>query len=91
MSLHYYLLQVDLAQEGRHLWQFNYNFRKQPHIRFPYPIYPLVSPEVSDAHCWTDGQNFVLQLACTFVAGPLVVSHTEHQLHLLRAGAGGDI
>lgn len=38
--------QVDLAQEGRHLWQFNYNFRKQPHIRFPYPIYPLVSPEV---------------------------------------------
>lgn len=38
---------MDLAQEGRHLWQFNYNFRKQPHIRFPYPIYPLVSPEVT--------------------------------------------
>lgn len=40
------LPKVDLAQEGRHLWQFNYNFRKQPHVRFPYPIYPLVSPEV---------------------------------------------
>ncbi len=37
---------MDLAQEGRHLWQFNYNFRKQRRVRFPYPIYPLVSPEV---------------------------------------------
>ena len=39
--------QVDLAQEGRHLWQFNYNFRHDPHVRFPFPIYPLVSPQVS--------------------------------------------
>ena len=39
-------LKVDLALEGRHLWQFNYNFRDTPGIRFPYPIYPLVAPEV---------------------------------------------
>lgn len=38
--------QVDLALEARHLWQFNYNFRHQRHVRFPFPIYPLVAPEV---------------------------------------------
>ena len=36
---------MDLALEGRHLWQFNYNFRHHPNVRFPWPIYPLVSPE----------------------------------------------
>lgn len=40
------LLQVDLALEARHLWQFNYNFRHVRHVRFPFPIYPLVAPEV---------------------------------------------
>ena len=39
-------VQVDLALEGRHLWQFNWNFRDTAGIRFPYPIYPLVAPEV---------------------------------------------
>lgn len=38
--------QVDLALEARHLWQFNYNFRHVRHVRFPFPIYPLVAPEV---------------------------------------------
>ena len=38
--------QVDLALEARHLWQFNYNFRKNKLVRFPFPIYPLVAPEV---------------------------------------------
>ena len=38
--------QVDLALEARHLWQFNYNFRHSRNVRFPYPIYPLVAPEV---------------------------------------------
>ena len=38
--------QVDLALEARHLWQFNYNFRHSRHVRFPFPIYPLVAPEV---------------------------------------------
>jgi hypothetical protein len=37
---------VDLALEARHLWQFNYNFRRSRHVRFPFPIYPLVAPEV---------------------------------------------
>ena len=40
------ILQVDLALEARHLWQFNYNFRHSRNVRFPYPIYPLVAPEV---------------------------------------------
>ncbi len=40
------VVQVDLALEGRHLWQFNWNFRDTAGIRFPYPIYPLVAPEV---------------------------------------------
>ena len=39
-------VQVDLALEARHLWQFNYNFRHSRNVRFPYPIYPLVAPEV---------------------------------------------
>ena len=39
-------VQVDLALEARHLWQFNYNFRRARHVRFPFPIYPLVAPEV---------------------------------------------
>ena len=38
---------MDLALEGRHLWQFNWNFRDTAGIRFPYPIYPLVAPEAS--------------------------------------------
>ncbi|KAK9808945.1 hypothetical protein WJX72_006758 [[Myrmecia] bisecta] len=38
--------QVDLALEARHLWQFNYNFRHNKNVRFPFPIYPLVAPEV---------------------------------------------
>lgn len=37
---------MDLALEARHLWQFNYNFRHSRNVRFPYPIYPLVAPEV---------------------------------------------
>lgn len=39
-------MQVDLAREARHLWQFNYNFRHSRHVTFPYPVYPLVSDEV---------------------------------------------
>ena len=39
-------VQVDLAREARHLWQFNYNFRHSRHVTFPYPVYPLVSDEV---------------------------------------------
>lgn len=38
--------QVDLALEARHLWQFNFNFRKRHGVRFPFPIYPLVEAEV---------------------------------------------
>eukprot|EP00884_Botryococcus_braunii_P012216 jgi/Botrbrau1/20996/Bobra.0144s0014.1 len=38
--------QVDLALEARHLWQFNYNFRNHKLVRFPFPLYPLVAPEV---------------------------------------------
>ena len=38
--------QVDLALEARHLWQFNFNFRKRQGVRFPFPIYPLVEAEV---------------------------------------------
>ena len=37
---------MDLSREARHLWQFNYNFRNSRHVRFPFPIYPLVAPEV---------------------------------------------
>ena len=47
-SCHIFLrwMQVDLAREARHLWQFNYNFRHSRHVTFPYPVYPLVSDEV---------------------------------------------
>lgn len=38
--------QVDLALEGRMLWQFAYNFRSHNRISFPYPLYPLIAPEV---------------------------------------------
>ena len=39
-------MQVDLSLEARHLWAFNYNFRFNRDVRFPFPIYPLVAPEV---------------------------------------------
>lgn len=38
--------QVDFTLEALHLWQFAYNFRRSPNVHFPFPIYPLVSPEV---------------------------------------------
>ncbi|KAK9788286.1 hypothetical protein WJX73_008757 [Symbiochloris irregularis] len=38
--------QVDLALEARHLWQFNFNFRKRKGVRFPLPVYPLVEASV---------------------------------------------
>ena len=40
------LLQVDLALEAKNLWEFNYNVRFNPDVRFPFPIYPLVASEV---------------------------------------------
>lgn len=39
-------VQVDLALEARHLWQFNFNFRKRRGVRFPLPVYPLVEAGV---------------------------------------------
>lgn len=38
--------QVDLSREGYYLHAFNYNFRKESTVRFPVPLYPLVSPAV---------------------------------------------
>ncbi|WPT13235.1 Putative serine/threonine-protein kinase abkC [Picochlorum sp. SENEW3] len=38
--------QVDLSKEGFYLHAFNYNFRKEATVRFPVPLYPLVSPTV---------------------------------------------
>jgi len=38
--------QVDLAREASNLQRFNYNFRHTEHVRFPVPIYPLVSTDV---------------------------------------------
>ncbi|KAK9866074.1 hypothetical protein WJX84_003580 [Apatococcus fuscideae] len=38
--------QVDLGQEARNLWQFNFNFRGSSNVRFPFPLYPLVDQEV---------------------------------------------
>lgn len=38
--------QVDLAREASNLQRFNYNFRRTDHVRFPVPLYPLVSADV---------------------------------------------
>ena len=38
--------QVDLSREADHLWQFVFNFRDRPDVRFPQPVFPLVSPSV---------------------------------------------
>lgn len=38
--------QVDLAREASNLSRFNYNFRKTDHVRFPVPLFPLVSADV---------------------------------------------
>jgi len=38
--------QVDLGREAVHLHQFGYNFRSRPAVRFPQPVYPLVSEAV---------------------------------------------
>lgn len=38
--------QVDFTIEARSLWRFCYNFRDRPGVRFPQPVYPLVSPGV---------------------------------------------
>ena len=38
--------QVDLAREGYYLHAFNYNFRNEPNVKFPVPLYPLVSSAV---------------------------------------------
>ena len=38
--------QVDLSREGFYLHAFNYNFRKEPSVEFPVPLYPLVSQAV---------------------------------------------
>lgn len=38
--------QVDLSWEGFNLRRFGHNFRKTPSVRFPVPLYPLVSPDV---------------------------------------------
>ena len=34
-------VQVDLSQEARNLWQFNFNFRKSSNVRFPVPTLPF--------------------------------------------------
>lgn len=41
-----FLTQVDLSLEAKNLWAFNFNFRFNPDVRFPFPIYPLVAPAV---------------------------------------------
>ena len=38
--------QVDFEHEARSLWRFCYNFRERDGVRFPQPVYPLVSPAV---------------------------------------------
>jgi len=38
--------QVDLAREASNLSRFNFNFRKTNHVRFPVPLFPLVSADV---------------------------------------------
>ena len=38
--------QVDFEHEARSLWRFCYNFRDRDGVRFPQPMYPLVSPAV---------------------------------------------
>ena len=38
--------QIDLAREASNLQRFNFNFRRTDHVRFPMPIYPLVSSDV---------------------------------------------
>ena len=38
--------QVDLSREAYHLWQFVFNFRDRPDVRFPQPVFPLVAPSV---------------------------------------------
>lgn len=38
--------QIDLAREASNLQRFNYNFRRTDHVRFPVPLYPLVSADV---------------------------------------------
>ena len=38
--------QIDLAREASNLQRFNYNFRRTDNVRFPVPLYPLVSADV---------------------------------------------
>ena len=38
--------QVDLSREGSYLQMFRRNFRKEKNVRFPSPLFPLVSPSV---------------------------------------------
>ncbi|PNW77308.1 hypothetical protein CHLRE_10g430800v5 [Chlamydomonas reinhardtii] len=38
--------QLDLSVEASHLSRFNANFRAWSHVRFPVPLYPLVSTDV---------------------------------------------
>lgn len=46
LPLHSLPCQVDLAREASNLQRFNYNFRRTDHVRFPVPLYPLVSADV---------------------------------------------
>lgn len=38
--------QIDLSREAQHLAHFNANFHGNPHVAFPKPLQPLVSPAV---------------------------------------------
>ena len=38
--------QIDLAREASNLQRFNYNFRDNDSVKFPVPLYPLVSADV---------------------------------------------
>ena len=64
--------QVDLSREGFYLHAFNYNFRKEPSVGFPVPLYPLVSPAVL-VETFEPGEHISLYVA----KGPGSLHNTE--------------
>ena len=52
--------QIDLAREASNLQRFNYNFRRTDHVRFPIPLYPLVSADVL-VGVWVGGRHTLMR------------------------------
>ena len=89
--------QVDFTLEALHLWQFAYNFRSSHNVHFPFPIYPLVSPEVlvetyeegalvSEYVAKGDSGPFSKQLATMGCSAFLQMMLVDNLIHAGRCG-----